>query len=290
VLSLLGAPYVTYGGDGGFGLVFATVGNSVDAFRDFDYVRCGRGITLFQGSNTYSVDAHCTAAQNRGHALFITDGTLVTANGDPGDGPGFPLIDPTLRTIGNPDPKWTAAISNQLKIGKMTLSALVDIRRGGLVYNGTLAVTNFYGTGWQTAQRGHTVVFGTNYLPGVGSNKGMVAGPGAGMSATLDQNWFQVYDGGVSPAAIGAPFYEDGSFTKLREVSFTYEFSGARIGRLGVSSVSLRISGRNLIVWSGYTGSDPEVNAVGSETGAHGIDYFGDPQTRSVVFTVILNR
>ena len=53
----------------------------------------------------------------------------------------------------------------------------------------------------------------------------MVAGPGAGTKVTLDQNWFQSYDGGVSPAPIGAPFYEDGSFTKLREVSATYEFA-----------------------------------------------------------------
>ena len=172
----------------------------------------------------------------------------------------------------------------------MTFSALVDVRRGGLVYNGTEAVTNFYGTGWQTARRGQTVVFGTNYLPGVGSQKGMVAGPGAGTSVTLDQNWFQSYDGGVSPASIGAPFYEDGSFTKLRELSFTYEFGGPTITRFGLNTLSLRLSGRNLFVWSRYTGSDPEVNDVGAETGAHGIDYFGDPQTRSIVFTVILNR
>ena len=291
VLSLLGAPYVSYGGTGGFGIVFATVGNSVDAFRDFDYVRCGRGITLFTSSGApYSVDAHCTKAQAKGRALFISNGTLVTSAGDPGDGPGFPLIDPTARTIGNPDPKWTASVTNQLKIGKMTFSALVDVRRGGLVYNGTEAVTNFYGTGWQTARRGKTVVFGTNYLPGVGSQKGMVAGPGAGTSVTLDQNWFQSYDGGVSPASIGAPFYEDGSFTKLRELSFTYEFGGPTITRFGLNTLSLRLSGRNLFVWSRYTGSDPEVNDVGAETGAHGIDYFGDPQTRSIVFTVILNR
>lgn len=292
VESLLGAPFVTYGGDGGFGLVFATVGNSVDAFRDFDYVRCGRGITLFTSSSgaPYSVDAHCTGAQNKKHALFLTDGTLVTAAGDPGDGAGFPLIDPTLRTIGNPDPKWNAAISSELRFHKVTLSALVDIRRGGLVYNGTRAVTNFYGTGWQTARRGQTVTFGTNYLPGVGSGKGPVAGPGVGTPATLDQTWFQVYEGGVPPAAIGAPFYEDGSFTKLRELSVTYQFAGRAIDRLGLSTLSLRLSGRNLFVWSRYTGSDPEVNAVGSETGAHGLDFFGDPQTRSVVVTVILNR
>ena len=291
VLSLLGAPYVTYGGDGGFGIVFATVGNSVDAFRDFDYVRCGRGVTLFTSAGSpYSVDAHCSSAQNKGRALFISNGTLVTAAGDPGNGPGFPLIDPTARTIGNPDPKWNASVTNQLKVGKATLSALVDIRRGGLVYNGTAAVLNFYGTGAQTARRGQTVVFGTNYLPGVGSQKGMVAGPGAGTPVTLNQNWFQSYDGGVSPAPIGAPFYEDGSFTKLREVSVTYEFLSQTISRLGLNSVSLRVSGRNLFVWSRYTGSDPEVNDVGAETGAHGIDYFGDPQTRSIVFTVILNK
>ena len=118
----------------------------------------------------------------------------------------------------------------------------------------------------------------------------MVAGPGAGTKVTLDQNWFQSYDGGVSPAPIGAPFYEDGSFTKLREVSATYEFQSHAISRLGLNSVSVRVSGRNLFVWTRYAGSDPEVNDVGAETGAHGIDYFGDPQTRSVVFTVILNK
>jgi TonB-linked SusC/RagA family outer membrane protein len=291
VLSLLGAPFVTYGGSGGFGIAFATVGNSVDAFRDLDYVRCGRGITLFtSGGAPYSVDAHCSSAQRKGRALFISNGGLVTAAGDPGDGPGFPLIDPTARTIGNPDPKWNASINNQLTIGKLALSALVDIRRGGLVYNGTAAVLNFYGTGAQTARRGQQVVFGQTYLPGFGSQKGMVAGPGAGTKVTLDQNWFQNYDGGVSPAPIGAPFYEDGSFTKLREVSATYEFVSPAISRLGLNSVSLRVSGRNLFVWTRYAGSDPEVNDVGAETGAHGVDYFGDPQTRSVIFTVILNK
>ncbi len=291
VLSLLGAPYVTYGGDGGFGIVFATVGNSVNAFRDLDYVRCGRGITLFTSSGSpYSVDAHCSSAQRKGRALFLTNGTLVTSAGDPGDGPGFPLIDPTPRTIGNPDPKWNASISNAVTIGKLALSALVDIRRGGLVYNGTAAVLNFYGTGAQTARRGQQVVFGQNYMPGFGSQSGMVAGPGAGTKVTLDQNWYQSYDGGVSPAPIGAPFYEDGSFTKLREVSATYEFQSHAISRLGLNSVSVRVSGRNLFVWTRYAGSDPEVNDVGAETGAHGIDYFGDPQTRSVVFTVILNK
>ncbi len=290
VNSLLGAPFVSYGGSGGFGVVFAQVGNSVDAFRDYDYVRCGRGVTLVQGGTPYSVDAHCTTAQRRQHALFINDGTLVNTAGDPGDGPGFPLLDPTQRIIGNPDPKWTAGISSELRFKQVTVSALVHIRRGGLVWNGTRQVMNFYGTGLETGRRGQAVVFGTNYLPGVGSQKGPVAGPGAGMTATLDQNWFQSYDGGINPAPIGAPFYEDGSFTKLRELAVAYTFTGAAITRLGLASATLRLAGRNLFVWTRYSGSDPEVNAVGSETGANGVDYFGDPQTRSFVISVQLNR
>ncbi len=288
VQSLRGADFVPYGigftGDGGFGVVYAQVGNSVNAFRDYDYVRCGRGVVLYQGGVPYSVDAHCTAVQDKDHALFINDGTLVNANGDPGDGAGFPLLDPTQRLVGNPNPKFTGSVHNSLKIGHLTLSALVDIRRGGLVYNATLETLNYYGTSLESAQRGKSVVFGTNYM------KGAVAGPGAGTSAVLDQSWFQSYFGGLPPSQIGFPFYQDGSFTKLRELSVEYTFTGRLVSRIGMSSINVRLSGRNLFVWTNYTGSDPEVNTGGSETGAQGIDYFSNPQTRSGVLTVTLNR
>ena len=288
VLSLGGPDFVPYGvgptGDGGFGLAYAQVGNSVGAFRDYDYVRCGRGVTLYHGGLPYSVDAACTPAQRRAHALFINDGTFVNSQGDPGDGAGFPLLDPIQRLVGNPDPKWTGSVRNVFKLGRVTLSALVDIRRGGLVYNGTREVMNFFGTSLESAQRGHTVTFGKNYFAGP------VAGPGAGTPVTLDQGWFQTYYGGISPHSIGFPFYEDGSFTKLREVSVTYSVANRTVSRLGLSTIDLRVSGRNLAVWTKYAGADPEVNTGGSETGARGIDFFSNPQTRSVVLTVILNR
>jgi hypothetical protein len=55
---------------------------------------------------------------------------------------------------------------------------------------------------------------------------------------------------------------------------------------LGLQSVIVRVAGRNLYTWTGYKGADPEVDAGGAESGAHGIDYFGTPQTRSLVLTV----
>ena len=59
---------------------------------------------------------------------------------------------------------------------------------------------------------------------------------------------------------------------------------------VGLSSINLRIAGRNLHTWTKYTGIDPETNLAGAETLLHGVDYFNNPQTRSVVLTVGLNR
>ena len=48
VVSLAGAQFVNYGGVGGFAISVAEVGQPVGAFRDYDYIRCGRGITILQ--------------------------------------------------------------------------------------------------------------------------------------------------------------------------------------------------------------------------------------------------
>jgi hypothetical protein len=44
-------------------------------------------------------------------------------------------------------------------------------------------------------------------------------------------------------------------------------------------------------VWTDYTGVDPETSVQSAGTSViRGVDYFNNPQTRSFVFTVSLNR
>ena len=51
---------------------------------------------------------------------------------------------------------------------------------------------------------------------------------------------------------------------KLREVSVGYTLTGGFVSRaLGLSSLDLRVAGRNLAVWTPYTGADPETNLSG---------------------------
>jgi TonB-linked SusC/RagA family outer membrane protein len=290
VQDLLGAEFVNYGGLGG-GIqggpqAVAELGQQIGAFRDYDYVRCGRGVILSDGSaNPYNVDANCTPAQIQSKALFIDNGTLVNSAGIGSNGPGFPLLDPTQRVIADPNPKWTGSVRTNVRVGNFSFSGLLDVRHGGQVWNGTRAALNTVGTSAESALRGQSVVFGTNFLPGA------VAGPGAGTAATLDQGWFANYYGWSFASTIGQPFYEDGSFVKLREISIGYSMHNRFVSRtLGLSSVDLRLAGRNLVTWTNYTGVDPETNLAGSETGARGIDFFNNPQTRSFVFTVVLAR
>jgi TonB-linked SusC/RagA family outer membrane protein len=57
-------------------------------------------------------------------------------------------------------------------------------------------------------------------------------------------------------------YFEDGSFTRLRELSLTYDLPSPLTRALRVSSASVTLSGRNLALWSAYSGTDPEVQTA----------------------------
>ncbi len=269
--------HIGYGGNGGFGTANSQIGLPAGVFRDYDFVRCGRGITDINGT-AFDVDANCSAQGIKEHALYIDDGTFSTTGL-----PGFPVPDfSTTRVMGDPNPKWTGGLRNTIRWKKFTLSGLIDIRHGGQVYNGTRYALIHFGTGKDTEMRGKTVTFGKDYFKGY-----KVAGPGAGTAATLNEDFFR-YDYGFS---VGTGFYEDGSFVKLREITLGYTLDNDFIrNTIGFASVDIRVSGRNLHTWTKYTGVDPETNLVGAETGARGIDWFNNPQSRSFVFSLTLNR
>lgn len=109
------------------------------------------------------------------------------------------------------------------------------------------------------------------------------------MAVPLNESWF-TGAGGVFNGPVSLDI-EDGGFVKLREISVGYTFEGGWVNSIfGFNSMDLRVAGRNLHTWTKYTGVDPETSLLGSATPVQGIDYFNDPQTRSFVFSVTMNR
>ncbi|MGH7625886.1 MAG: hypothetical protein ACREOJ_11310, partial [Gemmatimonadaceae bacterium] len=267
VLGLSGQQFVdlTAGGGGGFtGTVpTAWTGSSVGVLRGNDFARCGRGLVI-GGEN---IDQLCGNAPSG--ALFI-------------DSDGFPILDPTDRVISDGNPKWTGSVHTSLTFHKFTISGLLDIKHGGQIWNGTLGALDNFGASASTLIRGSQVVFGKSWMPGP------VAGPGANTPVTLDQAWFTGLGSGFGPVA--SQFVEDGGYTKLREVAVGYTFDSPSLTNWGFSSVNVRLSGRNLYTWTKYNGIDPEANLAGAAVLIQGVDYFNNPQTRSFVISVALNR
>ena len=83
----------------------------------------------------------------------------------------------------------------------------------------------------------------------------------------------------------------DASFTRFRELSLTYTLPASLARRVGSSASSVTVAGRNLHLWSRYTGLEPEASFNGGTRGGQ----FGLweqstlPQTRSFVTTFNLS-
>ena len=280
VLSLNGAQFINYVNEGFTGAIgTSAVGFAPGVIQGADFIRCGRGITnvAISGMGVVpDIDAVCGNAPKG--ALFL--------------GPdGLPVPDATQRIIADPNPKYTMSYSSSVRWNKISLSGLLDVRKGGSVWNGTRGVLDFFGTGIDTKNRTMTNgQYGVNYMT---KNYPTTAGPGKTVvpfqTPTDWQNWFLSDGGGFG--TVGAQFVEDGSFAKLREISLTYTLDQPFFKNLtGFSSADIRLAGRNLKTWTKYAGFDPEVNLGGAEFLTQGLDYFINPPTRSFVLSFSLSR
>ena len=217
---------------------------------------------------------------------FLKDskGTLVL------DGNGFPQSAPAESVIGDPNPDWLAAISNTIRWKKLNLSFLFDHVQGGDVWNGTRGALYFFGAHAETGNEvtapsniknynGTVITSGTKF-------RGGVRDFGGGLVA-LDQAWYGNLGGGFGP--VSSQFIEDGTRTRLREISLGYTINGDGFKKkTRLQSIDLSLTGRNLALWTDYTGIDPETNLTGPSNG-RGLDYFNNPSTRSYLFTVRIN-
>jgi TonB-dependent starch-binding outer membrane protein SusC len=85
-----------------------------------------------------------------------------------------------------------------------------------------------------------------------------------------------------------APYVEDASFTKLRELSFTLTAPESMRRLVGGRAMELSIAGRNLHTWTKYKGFDPESNSTpGANFGTS--DFLTLPPTRSWTARVNIN-
>jgi outer membrane receptor protein involved in Fe transport len=102
-------------------------------------------------------------------------------------------------------------------------------------------------------------------------------------NATL---WEQARTIAVNNYSVYSGMYENGRFTRLREVSASYQLPDKVAGVARSSRATIVAAGRNLHVWTPYSGVDPEAT-VGNGDQRGSEEYFATPPLR--YFTLRLN-
>lgn len=173
-------------------------------------------------------------------------------------------------------PDYTIGINNTLRHRNWSLNFLVDVRRGGDVFNGTEHFLTQRGLSMRTLDRETPRVI-----------KGVLR-DGKENSATPTQNNIVVIP--ASQPAFYSQMSEelfiekDINWLRLRDVTLSYKLPR---GFLNTRDASVFVTGTDLFLWTNYSGLDPIVNgntaAVGG-SGAAGIDYGNFPMPRGYTF------
>lgn len=270
VTNLAGPEFVLLGGFVS-AAAYAVEGYPYGVLRGEDFVRFGRG-EVVDGQN---ID-QAYSGWKKGDLYIGED--------------GYPVLSAQEWVIADPNPAWTGSIRSTFTLyNKVRLSVLFDIKRGGDVWNGTKGALYFFGAHKDTEKPFPSDLVSSmdaSKREGNGVFKGV--GPGAGTEVPGGFNWYigNIGSGFTGPAS---QFIEDGSYVKLREISISYKLKHPAISKwTGLSDIDIRLSGRNLVTWTDYTGIDPETNLAGN-TNWRGLDYFNMPQTRSFVLSLGFN-
>lgn len=173
-------------------------------------------------------------------------------------------------------PKFTVGLTNTLRRGRMSLSFLLDIRKGGDVFNATEHYLTARGLAPSTLDREQPRV-----IKGVlRDGKENTANPTVNTITVVPAIQTNYYTAMSEELFIE----KDINWLRLRDVTFSFPLPG-RFGR----SASGFVTGTDLFLLTNYSGMDPVVNgntaAVGGSS-AQGIDFGNFPAPRGVNFGI----
>jgi TonB-linked SusC/RagA family outer membrane protein len=171
--------------------------------------------------------------------------------------------------IGEGTPDFHVGLSNNVTWKDFSLFGLIDVVKGGAIYNQTNQRMYQYGRSADVDQTGKPQE----------------------LKKTVD--YYVALYAANSPTSY---FVQPAGFVKLREMSLRYKLGGSMLGalsRFGARGASIGVIGRNLLTWTDYRGYDPEVNDA-SETAlgipnAVRLDSFGYPRYRTFTGSVQLD-
>ena len=218
-----------------------------------------------------------------GYDYWRTTGGELLINDNPSDAypDGFPFGNYNLQYLGDVNPDYTIGLENNIRLFNFRLYALFDIRKGGVMWNGSRGALRYFGAHSDTESRDDASyifegVKGHLEFDPDGNQVPVTAGEKNDMPVARDIDWYMRGEGsGFTGPTITI---EPTDWFRLREISLRYSI---KISNLDIiESAVFYVTARNILINTTYKGIDPETSFYGSGN-VQGLEYFNMPGARS---------
>ncbi|MGV3505135.1 MAG: SusC/RagA family TonB-linked outer membrane protein [Adhaeribacter sp.] len=174
---------------------------------------------------------------------------------------------------GSITPDWQGGLVNTFNYKGARLAVVFDTRQGGKMYSRTRGTQRFAGTAPETIFNDRQPFIIPNSVVQVGTSNEYTENTTPITNDNLYDYWGNLPEG---------TNLIDASFTKLREISFSYRLPASITERTFLGNIELGLSGRNLLLWTPEENTyiDPEMNSLGNGN-LQGFDFTSSPTTRS---------
>jgi len=235
----------------------------ITTFGDASFLtEVGKAANLFYGFKTNGIYTSDAEAATAGLLSKDANGNLTPFKG--GDvrfidvNHDKVIDEKDMQVIGNPNPKFTGAISNVISYKRWSFDALITFSKGNDIYNYTRRALESM-SGWENQTL--AVINRWRANGQVTNTPRAVYGDPNGNSRFSDR-WI-----------------EDGSYIRLRTLSITYDLP-LKEGVI-VKYAKIYATGNNIVTFTKYLGFDPEFSAT-SSIFSQGVDTGLEPQFRTV--------
>ncbi|TWF44807.1 TonB-linked SusC/RagA family outer membrane protein [Chitinophaga polysaccharea] len=251
----------------------------------------GKVVSLPDGINTYvyaqvtqydryyrAIQYDAKVGQRLGNMYgnaFVRDpqGNIVYKNGVP----QFTSTQNSL--LGNYNPDFVLAWSNELSYKNFTMSFLWDWHQGGKFFSYTELGVLAGGMSVETLPGRETGVIGQGVM--------MDASSGKYVPNTVKVDAATYYNGYYN-ASNNEAFMYDASYLKLRELRIGYTFKNI-FGKSSNSKLNVSLIGRNILEFTKNKDVDPETLALRGQQILPGTEFLSIPSTKSMGFSLGLN-
>ena len=235
---------------------------------------------LSGGTSLYAIEGEPLGVFKAYVPQMTEDGKIIC------DGEGQPLVNPEQQIVGSMNYKYLMGFGTTLSWKGVSLTANLDIRRGGMLYSRTKDITYFTGNAIQTAFNNRNPFIVPNSVQQVLDENDNVIGYTENTTPLDETGIFTYWDAGGSE--LDRAFLVDKSYVKLRSVILSWQMPTKWFAKCFITGVNLSVFGNNLFLWTPKSNTfiDPETSTFGNDLEGNYGEFSANPSSRKFGFNV----